>query len=151
MSTINTVYAAEIDKVEYIVAHRDLHFANIMAAPNDDGTTYKITAVLDWEFAGVVPVTRWNPSKAFLWNGQRSPESKEEQSRLWSAFEIECRRRDAGDMLASFRPKKVQDAMQTVVNYIRAIVEVCPKGAPEDLKRAREWARIAETAMIAID
>ena len=148
MSGINTPeHIANVDRVKYIVAHRDMHFANIMAAPSGDGAHYRITAVLDWEFSGIVPSTRWNPHKAFLWNGQRSQRAKEEQSRLWAVFERECKDRGAEGFLADLEPNALQDAMQTVVSHVRAIVEVCPKGVPEDLERARSWRKVAEAAM----
>ncbi|EWZ36203.1 kinase-like domain-containing protein [Fusarium oxysporum Fo47] len=43
--------ASELNKVKLRIAHRDLHFANVMF----DLLPGKITGILDWEFAGVVP------------------------------------------------------------------------------------------------
>jgi len=126
-----------------------MHFANIMAEPADDGIHYKITAVLDWEFAGVVSSARWNPRKAFLWIGQQSTQAKEEQGRLWQVFERKCREKNAGRLLQEFELNKLQETTHTVVSYIRAIVEVCPKGVWEDLQRAEAWRKVAEAAMTA--
>lgn len=49
--------AAELNRVKLRLAHKDLHYGNILY---DNGT---ITAIIDWEFADVVPFTRWNPTK----------------------------------------------------------------------------------------
>ncbi|WKT50435.1 hypothetical protein QSH57_015383 [Fusarium oxysporum f. sp. vasinfectum] len=52
-------HANELNLVKLRLAHKDLHFANIIFDP----LLGKITAILDWEFAGVVPYPQWNPEK----------------------------------------------------------------------------------------
>jgi aminoglycoside phosphotransferase (APT) family kinase protein len=135
--------AEELNRVTYVLAHKDLHFGNVMCDP--DHPDCPITAILDWEFSGVVPAPRWNPPRAFLWNTKTSPEDKVEQSRMEEVFQAVCRERGLGKMLDEMRLSPRQESMQTVVNHIRAIVEVCPRGQAQD--RVGHWRKIAETGM----
>lgn len=48
-------------------------------------------------------------------------------------------------MLDEMQLDPLQDSMRTVVNYIRAIVEVCPRGQAQD--RVVRWRKAAETAL----
>ncbi|KAF4765324.1 hypothetical protein N7455_004025 [Penicillium solitum] len=102
------------------------YFANITCDP--DHPDYPVTAVLDWEFSSAVPTPRWNPPRAFLWNMKWSPEDKEEQTHMEKLFESICREKGAGKILEDMELDPLQESMQTAVNYLRAIVEVCPRG-----------------------
>ncbi|KAJ5380619.1 uncharacterized protein N7496_003047 [Penicillium cataractarum] len=144
ITTIQTpAYAEELNNVAYVLAHKDLHFGNVMCDP--DHPDCPITAILDWEFSGVVPAPRWNPPRAFLWNTRTSPEDKVEQSRMEDVFKSICQERGLGKMLDEMQLSPLQESMQTVVNYIRAIVEVCPRGQAQD--RVGQWRKVAETAL----
>lgn len=136
-------YISQLNDVKYILAHKDLHFANIMCDPTISGI--RITAILDWEFSGTVPATRWNPSRAFLWNGKRDAESKEEHSRMEALFEAICHEKGATDLLDDVKPNALQKELQTAVNHIRAIVEVCPRNQAQD--KVEGWRGVAEAAM----
>jgi aminoglycoside phosphotransferase (APT) family kinase protein len=134
-------YAAEINNASYVLAHKDLHFANVMCDP----LTCDITAVLDWEFSGVVASPRWDPSRAFLWNCKRDDQSKQEQENLKKVFEAECQSQGAAWLLDQTKMNSRQEDVMTAVNYIRAIVEVCPRGQAQD--KVDDWCIVAETAM----
>ncbi|KAJ4394499.1 hypothetical protein N0V93_003717 [Gnomoniopsis smithogilvyi] len=136
-------YITKLNDVKYILAHKDLHFANIMCDPTSPDI--KITAILDWEFSGIVPATRWNPSRAFLWNGKRDAEAKEEQTMMEALFETVCMERGAIQLLEDVKPNALQKETQTAINHIRAIVEVCPRDQAQD--KVDSWRDIAETAM----
>ncbi|KAI9727743.1 MAG: hypothetical protein M1834_007982 [Cirrosporium novae-zelandiae] len=125
--------ASTLNKTPLRLAHKDLHYANILVDPS----TAKITAILDWEFAGVVPFPRWNPTRAFLWNAQQDDEedSLVEKADMFARFEERCGERgvDAQGLLADMQyTSKEQEQMQIVANFLRAIVEVCPRGERGD-------------------
>lgn len=142
ISTISSEpYRSQLNATKYILAHKDLHFANIMCDPFD----MTVTAILDWEFSGVVPASRWNPVRAFLWNGKQGAEAKEEKTRMEELFETVCIEKGAARLLDDIKPNSLQERMQTAVNHIRAIADVCPRGQAGD--KVGVWRTVAETAM----
>ncbi|KAH0362618.1 hypothetical protein KCU65_g7933, partial [Aureobasidium melanogenum] len=133
---------SKLNDISLRLAHKDLHFANILV----DSITARITAIIDWEFAGVVPFTRWNPSRAFLWNAQDNDTSLEEKTALMERYEKRARERGLGYLIddAKFTSKE-QESMQTAANFLRAIVEVCPRNQASG--SVMGWKEIAVKAM----
>lgn len=153
-------HADRINDTRYILAHRDLHFGQLLVDP----TSFDITAVLDWEFAGVVPVPLWRGS--FLWRGftntannknntgstpsdPSSPPSAidDEQRaettllrRRWETRmrELEVHGGKGKEMLrdAKWRSRE-QEAAWDVVDLMRCIVEVVPRGV--QMGDAKGW------------
>ncbi|KAK5658665.1 hypothetical protein OQA88_2061 [Cercophora sp. LCS_1] len=122
-------HSDELNKVALRLAHKDLHFANILF----DDSTNKITAILDWEFSGVVPFTKWNPARSFLWNGRDDASSGEEKKKWMGMFQERCAQRGCEILKDAEYASKLQDDMQLVVDYLRAIVEVSPRGQRAEL------------------
>ncbi|KAK2614456.1 hypothetical protein N8I77_001279 [Diaporthe amygdali] len=118
----------KFNDAKIVLAHKDLHFANIMFDP----LTGEITGILDWEFAGTVPAPRWNPVRAFLWKGQFTDEAKAEKEALMIVFERMCKERGI-TVLEDAEANSHQMAMQDVLRYTRAIVEVCPRDEKQDM------------------
>ncbi|PYI22391.1 APH-domain-containing protein [Aspergillus violaceofuscus CBS 115571] len=141
--------AARLNDVPYVLAHKDLHCANIMCDPTRPGCP--ITAVLDWEFSGVVAAPRWNPVRAFLWNARDGAEDKAERDRLEVVFEgVLGREMGAEWVLAEMQWKSpLQEEVQRVVNHLRAIVEVVPRGQAGE--RAGQWRRVVEEGMACVE
>jgi aminoglycoside phosphotransferase (APT) family kinase protein len=76
-------HAEKLNDVKLRLAHNDLHFGNI----SYDFESDRVTAILDWEFSGVVPFTLWNPRRSFLWNASDDESSRAEKQRLFTLFE----------------------------------------------------------------
>ncbi|KAJ5413555.1 hypothetical protein N7465_005860 [Penicillium sp. CMV-2018d] len=74
-----------------------------------------------------------------------SPEDKEEQTRMEKLCESIYREKGAGKILEDMELDPLQESMQTAVNYIRAIVEVCPHGQART--ELHNWRGMAEAAM----
>jgi hypothetical protein len=72
-------------------------------------------------------------------------DNKAEQTRMEQLFEQVCVEKGAGHILEQTKLNAKQELMQTVVNHIRAIVEVCPRGQAQD--RVAHWRGVAEVAM----
>jgi len=122
-------HSDELNNVKLRLAHKDLHFGNILY----DSESGKITAVLDWEFSGVVPFPRWNPVKAFLWNAQSGDESRNVKYRLFERFEKRCKERGVTILKDAEYSSPLQESMHNVANYVWAIVEFVPRGQRTEL------------------
>ena len=120
--------ADQLNQVKLRLAHRDLHFGNIMF----DIESGRITGIIDWEFAMVVPFTRWNPVGALLWCGIEGEEDTEKSNRVAEFMNI-CRERGITIPEDEKFSSPKQEHMQSAANFLRAIVEVSPKGQKADL------------------
>ena len=122
-------HSDKLNDVKLRLAHKDLHFANMLY----DISSGKITAILDWEFSSVVPFTKWNPRRSFLWNGQDSEESGNENQRLLRLFAQRCKERNVTILEDATFSSPLQESMQKVADFVRAIVEVAPRDQRKDL------------------
>ena len=122
-------HAADLNNAKLRLAHKDLHWANVLY----DTTSSRITAVLDWEFSAVVPIQLWNPRRAFLWTGQAGEEGNQEKARLKLLFTERCKERGVLPLDEVVFTSPLQEAMQDVVDFVRAIVEVSPRDQRKDL------------------
>jgi hypothetical protein len=143
----NTAAITKLNDVRYILAHKDMHFGNIMCDPTDPSVP--ITAVLDWEFSGVVPAPRWNPPRAFLWNTQTHDRAKVDQAALEKIFETKCKEKGLECLLEDAKLTELQEPMQTLTNHLRAIVEVCPRGQAQD--RVGQWRSTVEKCLSVLE
>lgn len=118
-------HAAVLDNAPIRLAHKDLHFANILYDPAQD----LITGVLDWEFAGTVPFPRWDPVRAFLWNSKPGDASLKEKYRLRDRFAELCREEGAEFLLqdAEFT-SDLQEKVHLVTNMMRIMTTLVPRG-----------------------
>jgi len=78
------------------------------------------------------------------WNTKRDDNSKTEQEKLEALFR-NIAKQTAPRMLDEMEPSSRQEAMQAVQSYVRAIVEVCPRGQCAD--KVLSWRAVAETNM----
>lgn len=134
--------APTLNATRLVLAHRDLHFANIMFDP----ATGAITGILDWEFSGIVPAARWNPARAFLWSGKPGAAALDEKTRLVAEFQTLAMQRG---LLRDYRFSAEQEAYQKVVSYVRALTEVCPRGQQAD--KVAAWRASAEEGLSAFN
>ncbi|OHE99813.1 hypothetical protein CORC01_04949 [Colletotrichum orchidophilum] len=129
------VHAGEVDDTRYVLAHRDLHLANVMV--DGEGT---VTGILDWEFGGVVPGPRWDPPNAFLypWGGGKDEQVEKAERDLMRGWAREiCREKGIEvEVVAGWPYRGIQETVQRVVNFTRAICEASPKGQGD---KARAW------------
>ncbi|XMA20796.1 hypothetical protein WAI453_013587 [Rhynchosporium graminicola] len=122
-------HANELNNVSLRLAHKDLHFANMLY----DASSNRITAILDWEFSGIVPFPLWNPRRSFLWNGQDDEDSRIEKQRLLDLFSQRCKASGVTLMQDAKFSTPRQESMQKVADFLRAIVEVSPREQRADL------------------
>ncbi|KAG9795848.1 Lipoxygenase, partial [Aureobasidium melanogenum] len=100
-----------LNKIPLRLAHKDLHLANILV----DRITAHITGIVDWEFAGVVPFTRWNPSRAFLWNARYNDTSVAEKTAL-----IDSQVNMATQIINNYGPSTLVDSILQTFNAVFA-------------------------------
>lgn len=113
-----------LNDVEIRLAHKDLHFANVLCDP----VSMSITAIIDWEFAGTVPFPRWDPPRAFLWSAQPGEKGDREKVRIMDRFNEICKERDVKFIKDAQFTSPLQENMHNVMNLLRWFVTLVPKG-----------------------
>lgn len=137
-------FSSKLNDVALRLAHKDLHFGNILVDLTSPDV--RITSILDWEFSGVVPYTRWNPARAFLWNAQDTATSLTEKQALIGRFNTMALEKGKGFLIEDAKFKSAeQERMHSIWNYLRALVESCPRGLHGDL--APDWRSKVEEAL----
>lgn len=133
--------AQRYNEIDSILAHRDLHFGQMLVETSESGKDQVvITAILDWEFAQIVPFPLWR--RSFLWNAnyeEPREESAREKAQLNNMWDQRTKNHKIGS--AMLRAEKwrhrEQELMWNVCNYLRCVVEVCPRR--KQLEDARLW------------
>ncbi|MCJ1327490.1 hypothetical protein MMC10_004159 [Thelotrema lepadinum] len=131
LSDPSFVQRTQLNEMRLLLAHRDLHFSNLLWDP----TTKRITAVLDWEFSGAAPFCRWDPPKAFLASLPYDQEGILRKRRWVEMFKERCRERGIewreliwdGDSEFGWKSEE-QKWVFSAVDYLRCICEVGPTG-----------------------
>lgn len=135
-------YSSDLNKAEIRLAHKDLHFANVLYIPE----TGQISAIIDWEFAGTVPFPQWDPVRAFLWNARPGQDSVEEKNRLRSRFAELCRENDARFLVDAEFANSFQEALHLVRNSLRGITTSVPRNLHADA--VEKWTKDLEKGLI---
>lgn len=118
-------HAAVLDNVPIRLAHKDLHFANILYDP----TTERITAILDWEFSGTVPFPLWDRPRAFLWNGRDGEDAYNEKNRFRERFAQMCSDEGVEYLVSDAEfMSELQERAYKVANMMRWFTSFIPKG-----------------------
>ena len=131
LSDSSFVQRARLNEMRLLLAHRDLHFSNILWGP----TTKRITAVVDWEFSGAAPFCRWDPPKAFLASLPYDQEGILRKRKWVEMFKERCQERGVewreliwdGDSKFGWKSEE-QKWVFFAVDYLRCICEVGPTG-----------------------
>lgn len=80
-----------MNNTRYILAHRDMHMGNMLY----DRASRKITAILDWELAAILPYQLWNPGN-FLHDLKSNPAKRKDTLSCKDVFIRICQERGNG-------------------------------------------------------
>ena len=128
----------KLNNMRIVLAHRDLHFGNIMY----DTERKVISGIIDWEFSGTAPFCKWDPPKAFLASLPYDEEGLARKRAWVEDFKIRCQETGTDWRTLIFDSEngwstKEQRLVYEAVDYMRCIFEVAPTG--ERLNRVRDW------------
>ncbi|GAB1205553.1 hypothetical protein APSETT445_004229 [Aspergillus pseudonomiae] len=93
----------------------------------------------------ILEETFWQAPDIVTYFPARNAQAVEEQKRVRALFDERCRTRGV-DLLSETEPRfSLQESMQDAIGYLRAIVEVCPRGEKAD--KVGEWRAILEASL----
>ncbi|KAI0965705.1 hypothetical protein F4678DRAFT_315718 [Xylaria arbuscula] len=121
-------YAQKLNEVKLRLARKDLHLTTMLYNP----ALGAITAVLDSEFSGVVPFIKWNPHSAFLSARDDDANSAGEKQKCLDLFRSRCADKGVQIVENTAYASPLQESMQTVPDFLRAIIEVAPRDQRKD-------------------
>ncbi|KAF2169293.1 hypothetical protein M409DRAFT_20519 [Zasmidium cellare ATCC 36951] len=118
----------KLNRTNLCLAHRDLHMGNIMY----DVEGHTVTGILDWEFSVVMPVQQGELSRAFMHDLVDDGGWGERKGKMLEVLRERSQEEGGGDVVERFGyVSEDQEEMQEVVDLVRAIVEVSPRGQRE--------------------
>ncbi|KAI9737746.1 MAG: hypothetical protein M1834_009114 [Cirrosporium novae-zelandiae] len=136
--------ASSLNDVKLRLAHKDIHFANLLYDPS----TQNLTGLVDWEFSGVVPFTKWNPVMSFPWNGRKTKKDFLRTRPLYGRFEERCKERGLDWLLqdAQFKSRD-QEEMQKATDLLQTIIAMRIKGYKDIMPRMEGWLKDLELCL----
>ena len=87
----------------------------------------RITGIIDWELAAILPFQLWNPGN-FLWTGGEGKKADEEKARYIAIFEDLCRQRSVEYLLSTEFSSPCQEMMQRATTLLRNLVNAYVRG-----------------------
>ncbi|CAF1214210.1 unnamed protein product [Didymodactylos carnosus] len=120
--------------VEGVIAHRDLHFGNLLWSTE----TNSISGVLDWELAGIYPLSDWNPGNTLWTITTPTKSTSTTQERFFEMLDEELAKRDTGIIETTMEENSEEYHYQRIVSLTYWIVRRYVEGRGDE-ERVKGW------------
>jgi hypothetical protein len=116
------------------IAHRDLHFGNLLWSTE----TNSISGVLDWELAGIYPLSDWNPGNTLWTVTTPTKSSSTTQERFFEMLDEELAKRDGSINKTTTENNSVEYHYRRIVSLTYWIVRRFVEGDSNE-ERLKGW------------